>query len=324
MELGYEQIKEIVYNKLVYKTEQRSYEDLSELLYGEGNCFNESEVRKRMYGMKRLIEVIENEKLNGGNGIKTRILSLSDFHIPFQLPVETFADYVGRVDILQLNGDITDCQAISRFQKTYRISPMEEIIETRKYLIDLITYLKPKKVVITYGNHDIRFQSYLSKNLDTDILELMPKTSLELIAVDGFKHYDKRNGTKIEYSPLCDFFSDVKVEYTDNWYCQIGDAIFCHPYTFSQGMMRTAERAMEYFRNEGFDFNVLCIAHTHRAGQYKVGKTILYEQGCCCDSRASQYCDGNLVKSQKEGLVYLCQDENGNTIPEEMRLEYLN
>lgn len=45
--------------KLVDHTIDDDYEDLSERLFGEGNCFNSSEVRKRMYGMKALIEAIE-------------------------------------------------------------------------------------------------------------------------------------------------------------------------------------------------------------------------------------------------------------------------
>ena len=104
------------------------------------------------------------ESCRGEAQIATRILSISDLHCPFQLPVDTFIDYIDRVDVLQLNGDISDCQAISRFSKTYRVSPMEELIVTRQYIIDLINFLHPKKVVVNYGNHDIRFQNYLSKN----------------------------------------------------------------------------------------------------------------------------------------------------------------
>lgn len=47
--------------KLVDHTIDDDYEDLSERLFGEGNCFNSSEVRKRMYGMKALIEAIERD-----------------------------------------------------------------------------------------------------------------------------------------------------------------------------------------------------------------------------------------------------------------------
>lgn len=59
MEATYEQVKQIVEDKLINKTEYRSYEELSEILFGEGNCFNESEVRKRMYGMRRMIELYD-------------------------------------------------------------------------------------------------------------------------------------------------------------------------------------------------------------------------------------------------------------------------
>lgn len=259
-----------------------------------------------------------------GSSVATRILSVSDFHVPFQLPVSTFEDYIGKVDILQLNGDISDCQAISKFPKSYRVSPMEEIIETRKYLIELIDYIKPKKVVANFGNHDIRFQNYLSKNLDSDLLELMPKTSLELIFVDGFKHYNKRERTKIEYKPLCEVIEDVEIEYTDNWFCQIGKTIFCHPLAFSSGIMKTSENAMNYFRNEGYDFRSLVMAHTHRVGQYEVGNTTLFEQGCCCDTKKQHYSDGRLTKSQKEGFLYICQDSDGEIIKSKTRLVCLN
>lgn len=60
MEVTYEEAKQIVEDKLVNKTEYRTYEELSEILFGEGNCFNENEVRKRMYGMKRMIELYDN------------------------------------------------------------------------------------------------------------------------------------------------------------------------------------------------------------------------------------------------------------------------
>jgi predicted phosphodiesterase len=295
---------------------------LSELLFGEGNCFNESEVRKRMYGMKRIIEIIESD--SSFHKINTRILSISDLHVPYQLPIETYKDYVGKVDILQINGDVGDCQGISKFPKAYRVSPMEELIETRQHLIDLIEYIKPKRVVVTYGNHDVRFQSYFAKNLDTDILELMPKTSLELILVDGFKHYNKRERAKIEYKPLIDVFDDVEIEYTDNWFCQIGETIFCHPTAFSSGILKTAEKAMMWFRNEGFQFKSLVMAHTHRIGQYTIGNTTIYEQGCCCDVKKVHYSDGLLVNSQKEGFIYICQDIDGNVIKDQTQLEVLN
>jgi len=296
--------------------------DISKLLnYETGNDFGESTYRKhyKSFNMGRIYERTKDE-----SGIYKRILSISDFHIPFQLPVETFKDYVGCVDILQLNGDLSDCQAISKFPKTYRVSPMEELIETRQYILALIELIKPKKVSINYGNHDLRFQSYFAKNLDTDLLELMPKTSLELIFVDGFKHYNKLERTKIEYKPLIEVIDDVEIEYTDNWFSQIGQTIFCHPLAFSSGILKTSEKAMLYFRNEGYNFTSLIMAHTHRVGEYVIGNTTIYEQGCVCDVKAINYSDGALVNSQKEGFIYICQDKNGNIIKDKTKLVCLN
>lgn len=287
----------------------------------QGTDYTESKWRKDFAMFTRGREY---ERKASGAMAAHNILCLSDFHVPFQLPVETFSSYVGKVDTLVLNGDIGDCQAISKFPKTYRVSPMEELIETRQYLIDLIEYLSPKCVVCTYGNHDIRFQNYLAKNLDTDILELMPQTSLELLLVDGFRHYDKRSHSKVAYSPLKEVFEDIVVQYVDNWWVQIGDTIFCHPYAFSAAIMKTADKAMAYFRNEGYQFKTLVMAHTHRLGSYKVGDTMLYEQGCCCDVEQLHYGDGKLTPSQKEGFIYLGQDIHGDTIPSTVRLTSLN
>jgi hypothetical protein len=55
-------IKRLVYGKLVDKTITTPYEELSELIFGEGNNFNESEVRKRCYGIKRILDLLEVEK----------------------------------------------------------------------------------------------------------------------------------------------------------------------------------------------------------------------------------------------------------------------
>jgi len=124
---------------------------------------------------------------------------------------------------------LVDMQSISKFNKSYRVSPMEEIIGCRQYIIDLIEFIRPKSVVAVYGNHENRFGAYLAKNLDSDLLELMPETALDLIFDDGFRHYDKRAKSKIWYEPLTKVFTDIDIKYVGEWYCQIGKTIFCHP-----------------------------------------------------------------------------------------------
>lgn len=274
-----------------------------------------------MYGMKRLIEIIEQEKFSD---VDTRILSISDLHIPFHLPLETFTDYIGKVDILVLNGDILDCTQLSKFSKSYRTSPLEEMVTARQYVIDLIEIIKPKKVIANYGNHELRCGYYLSKCLDNELQELMPETAFDYIFTDGFIHYDRRTKAKIKYEALQDVFNDIEIIYTGTWFCQIGDVIFCHPRTFSSGIMKTAEKALYWFRNEGYNFSGLVMSHTHRLGQYKIGNSMIYEQGACCDTSKMLYNDGNLVNSQKQGFIYMCLDDNGKIIDNKTKLISLN
>lgn len=297
-------------------------EDIKDLLNREQNVnYTESAWRKE-YAAFRRGQIYERKKRE--SGVHQRILCISDTHVPFQLPVETFEKYAGLCDLLVLNGDIGDCQAISKFPKTYRFSPMQELIATRQYLIDLISFIRPKKVLVTYGNHDIRFQQYIAKNLDTDLIELMPKTSLEYIIEDGFTWYDKRNGTKTRYEPLKEQFEDIEIDYVDNWFCKVGSVIFCHPMAFASTPMKTSVNATNWFRNEGYDFKTLVMAHTHRVGFYEVGDTALYEQGCACRTEEMKYADGRLVNSQKKGYLYLCLDRDGNEIRELTHLEKLD
>ncbi len=54
-------MRDIVIGKLVDRTIDDDYEELSERLFGDGSCFNSSEVRKRMYGMKAIIEAIDRD-----------------------------------------------------------------------------------------------------------------------------------------------------------------------------------------------------------------------------------------------------------------------
>lgn len=214
-----------------------------------------------------------------------RILSISDLHVPYQKPISAFSKYAGKIDVLQLNGDIVDCESISKFPKVRRKSVIQEIIEARDYLINLISYLKPAEVVCTYGNHDVRLENYLSKKLDTDVLELLPRTPLDLIFNEGIVHYDKEVRATSKYEPLRAVFLDIHITYADNWWCQIGQTIFCHPLAFSSMTMKTSEKAMYFLRNEGLQFTSIVMAHTHRIGMYKIGNTTLFEQGAACETK---------------------------------------
>lgn len=301
-------------------------EEIADLLNAEspdGIHYGECNWRKKFKDFQRG-RMYERNRIE--RGVARRILCVSDLHVPFQKPIETFRDYAnGVVDDLVINGDICDFGAISKFPKVYRSSPIEEMIKARQYMIELIEYVRPKRVYITYGNHDARFQAYLAKSLDSDILELMPETELDLICNDGFHHYSAELRTNVWYEPLVDVFDGIcEINYVGNWYTQVGKALFCHPMAFKGGPMKTSQDAVVFFRNAGFIFDTLVMAHTHRTGNYTIGDTIMYEEGACCDTSKMRYADGKLTLGQKEGFLYLCQDANGAVMREQSKLVYLN
>ena len=264
--------------------------------------------------------------MNGFDSVATSILSISDLHVPFQLDYTLLEKY-RNVDILQINGDVVDCQALSKFPKQYRISPMEEIIEGRQYLIDLINYINPKKVVCNYGNHDLRFANYFAKNIDSDILQLHPNTSLELIFDDGFKNYDKRTGIKTKYEPLIDVFTDfdIKLKFVDDWKTKIGKTWFVHPLAYRSGILATADKAKDYFQDTDKEsFDTIIMAHTHSVGDSEKGRIRLIEQGAFCDVKRMKYSDGRLQKPQKMGFAIVCQDKDGNVIREKTKVVILD
>jgi predicted phosphodiesterase len=324
-ETNYDYIKRIVYGKQVERTIDIPYEDLSELVFGDGNNFNESEVRKRFYGMKHLIEVLENDKINTkDDGVHTRILSISDLHVPFQLPIETFRDYVGKIDVLVLNGDIQDCQSVSKFSKKYRIPFVEEMIIARQYMIDLIEYIKPKKVVITRGNHEDRMLRMFSDRVNDDVLNLIPNSSLDLIVNNGFKNHDRKNKTETWYEPLVSIFEDIVVEYEGDWKCKIGKTWFIHPSAYSSSMLKTTEKAINYLYRKDRDFDTVITAHTHKLGSFIQGNVYMFEQGCCCKTEELDYMDGKLSYPQQKGFIYVCQSKDGSLIYDKTKLIALN
>lgn len=285
------------------------WDEIAELLdgeYGSGEY-----LRKLAYGIYEYDDYI-----NGAENkhIASRVLCISDLHIPFNLPLETFSKYEGKVDVLILNGDIIDMQALSKFQKSYRVSPMEELIEGRAFIISLIDYLKPKRVICINGNHELRFGAYLAKHLDSEVLELMPNSALELIFMDGFKWYNKRQKQKVQYEALQYVYPEIEFIYPDDWKYQFGDTIFCHPHAFSSQPLKTADKALDWFLKSGYQFDNLIVAHTHKVGNCFIAGKGLYEQGCLFDLTKNNYTDGKLTTPQSCGYIYLEQNAKGSTV----------
>lgn len=265
--------------------------------------------------------------IHGYSGITTKILSISDAHVPFNLPTSIFKEYKNNVDILVFNGDIEDCWSCSSFPRRYRIGLDEEMVLTRQYIIDVINMILPKQVIILMGNHEYRLGRHLTDKLNDDILTIMPDTPLELIVNRGFHVKDRRNKTETWYSSIKELFGEknITVNYTDGeWYKMIGKTIFAHPLSYSSGMLKTTEKAVNFFLRENREFNALCLGHTHKLGSYIQGGIKMYEQGCTCDLSQLDYNNGKLIIPGQNGFIYICHDSDGNIIDSKTRIIPIN
>ena len=312
----YDKIKRIVESKLVDRID-KDYTELSEEAFGK--AYSSDVARRMFYGAKKVIDAIEEDE-ERVNEDETRILCISDMHIPFNRDIKEFFKYKGKVDTLVLNGDIIDNYSMSSFTKMYRLSLVEELIQARELLIELIEEIKPKKVTVVTGNHEIRLGKKIADKIGSDLLDLMPRDALAFLFDTGFNYYDRIKKCKTVYTPI-DEEVDCEVNYVGNFWTKEGKTIFVHPQAFRGTTLGTVGKAYDYFTAIGEDFQSIIMAHTHKLGMYVMNDKYLYEQGTCADLNHMDYQDLKLPKSsQVNGYMYIIQDKDGNLIYDKTKL----
>ena len=312
----YDKIKRIVESKLVDRIE-KDYTELSEEAFGK--AYSSDVARRMFYGAKKVIDAIEEDE-ERVNEDETRILCISDMHIPFNRDIKEFFKYKGKVDTLVLNGDIIDNYSMSNFTKMYRLSLVEELIQARELLIELIEEIKPKKVTVVTGNHEIRLGKKIADKIGSDLLDLMPRDALAFLFDTGFNYYDRIKKCKTVYTPI-DEEVDCEVNYVGNFWTKEGKTIFVHPQAFRGTTLGTVGKAYDYFTAIGEDFQSIIMAHTHKLGMYVMNDKYLYEQGTCANLNHMDYQDLKLPKSsQVNGYMYIIQDKDGNLIYDKTKL----
>lgn len=312
----YDKIKRIVESKLVDRID-KDYTELSEEAFGK--AYSSDVARRMFYGAKKVIDAIEEDE-ERVNEDETRILCISDMHIPFNRDIKEFFKYKGKVDTLVLNGDIIDNYSMSNFTKMYRLSLVEELIQARELLIELIEEIKPKKVTVVTGNHEIRLGKKIADKIGSDLLDLMPRDALAFLFDTGFNYYDRIKKCKTVYTPI-DEEVDCEVNYVGNFWTKEGKTIFVHPQAFRGTTLGTVGKAYDYFTAIGEDFQSIIMAHTHKLGMYVMNDKYLYEQGTCANLNHMDYQDLKLPKSsQVNGYMYIIQDKDGNLIYDKTKL----
>lgn len=312
----YDKIKRIVESKLVDRID-KDYTELSEEAFGK--AYSSDVARRMFYGAKKVIDAIEEDE-ERVNEDETRILCISDMHIPFNRDIKEFFKYKGKVDTLVLNGDIIDNYSMSSFTKMYRLSLVEELIQARELLIELIEEIQPKKVTVVTGNHEIRLGKKIADKIGSDLLDLMPRDALAFLFDTGFNYYDRIKKCKTVYTPI-DEEVDCEVNYVGNFWTKEGKTIFVHPQAFRGTTLGTVGKAYDYFTAIGEDFQSIIMAHTHKLGMYVMNDKYLYEQGTCANLNHMDYQDLKLPKSsQVNGYMYIVQDKDGNLIYDKTKL----
>ena len=82
----YDKIKRIVESKLVDRID-KDYTELSEEAFGK--AYSSDVARRMFYGAKKVIDAIEEDE-ERVNEDETRILCISDMHIPFNRDIKEF------------------------------------------------------------------------------------------------------------------------------------------------------------------------------------------------------------------------------------------
>lgn len=254
--------------------------------------------------------------------VDQRILCISDAHIPFNLPVSIYKNYSRRVDTIIVNGDLLDCFSCSSYPKKFKVNLDEELILGREYISELIELIRPKKIVFIMGNHEYRMQRYVSDKLTNELFSVIPTDPLGMIINDGFDVNDARNKIKTFYCSIRDMYADMDLEiiYDADWWYKEGNVIFAHPLSYSSGMLKTTEKAMNFFLHTDRTFTGLVLGHTHKIGSFVQGGIKMYEQGCVCDLDKLDYNNGKLVIPNQNGYMYICLDNSGNIIDDKTKL----
>ncbi len=234
----------------------------------------------------------------------TKVLSLSDFHVPFdnsEVIEHALANH-NDADILVVNGDLLELYAVSKWPKYKDIMLQWEYhiaFEWVKLFSEVF-----KEVYLVLGNHEHRLKSYFSSTIDPVVSFLVDDDILSKLS----------EGYDFEGDKLVKKHAFNNVHYQSgllNWYTKIGKCIFAHPRMFSSIPMRTGIKAAEYFTGKE-DFQAIVIGHTHKLGEIIWRDKLIIEQGCCCVPMDYE-ADGKLkYLPQAFGYAVVYMDKEGN------------
>ncbi|MCW4026588.1 MAG: metallophosphoesterase [Candidatus Bathyarchaeota archaeon] len=273
---------------------------------------NEKEYLEAWGKITEITKEYKDELREGTRGViapekkRRKILTISDFHIPFDRDdlvheaVENHSD----ADVLVVNGDMLDLHAVSTWPKDKSIALRKEYEKGIEYM--KIFSKQFPHVILTRGNHEFRLNRYFHSNVNPVVSFLVNKEILGRLAAGEI--YDEDGNIKEKHD-----FSNVTYDSgPEAWFFQVGKTIFAHPQTFSRVEGRTSVQAWEYFM-EREDIDSVVIAHTHQQSKIVTRGKLCIEQGCMCVPLDYSKQGKLRYKPQSCGYAVIYQDEDGNT-----------
>jgi len=242
---------------------------------------------------------VENPPENRSYAAPTRIVLLSDVHIPYddQGLVRKVLEWL-RTTVAQrviLNGDILDFEGISKFADDHAVPLEDEIARAGVFLDAVVEAAKTNnphcKFDFTAGNHEDRLQKYVIRNAQK--LETLVDKHGD--AVVSLPHLLDLRARGIRYRG----YKEI-IKLPGGLYVEHGDKVSKH----------SAYTAKNVQTDKG---GSVIIGHTHRVGAYfkkdRTGFHRAYEQGCLRDLNPKWVTAESANWQQGFGIIDYYDDE---------------
>jgi len=185
---------------------------------------------------------------------EVKILSMSDWHIPFHRAelVEEILEEHGDADAVVVNGDFLDMYGVSSYTKHKHIPLMDEY----KIGLEMVARLSSMfpKVFLTRGNHENRLSRIMRSQLPLETKGFFATNVTAMLA----------NGILIDKNGLAGESLDFPNVYHDPhlpWGCLIGKTLFAHPHPFRKGPGRTVEYVHKQLEGGHLDYDAIVLGH---------------------------------------------------------------
>lgn len=212
---------------------------------------------------------------------RTKILCISDFHIPFhnEKLITSIVEEHKDADSVIIPGDFLDCYSVSRFSKKKNIPLKEELTQATAVLDFLANRFS--KVTIIVGNHGDRVRKYFEQRIDPSLMFLVQYDVMELIS----HSYSNVHIVKDHY-----LFDNGRGEGEIEHFTVVGkDCVVGHFEKSSVIPIRAAQNSYNWIASWGKIFGIENVrlflqGHTHRLSKYPIGDgtTTIGETGSLC------------------------------------------